>query len=241
MKNKGEIFLLQINVPNPGRFNSATFGTYTHPKSQKTIYLRNANGQALANGYTTSKLAETFDTSNVFEANVVIFLTDHPDKGTGFTLTNSRQEREAGNELLLKQINCEGIIYKMEHKELKVICASLGYTYDEERAFLLAKVVRKVRMEDKEKNIYGVDEVLRIMESKNAEVVFDIKEMLKHKIITKKESGIFVYGEFSLGLNLDQIALYLQENQDIYAGIKKDLRIETKKTEVEDEGLLDIK
>lgn len=112
----------------------------------------------------------------------------------------------------------------MDKSRLKVICASLGYTYDDDKNFLLAKIIKKVRQEDKKRGVFGVDEVKSIMDSKNAEIVFDIKEMLKYKIINKKPSGVYVYGEFSLGLNLDQIALYLQENQDIYAGIKKDLR-----------------
>ncbi len=224
MKNESEIFLLQVKVPNPRRFNSANFGTYTHPKTQKTVYLKNANGQLLANGYTTTRLAVTFNTAKPFEANIVQFLLDSPQNGVDFTLTNAREEKEKGNELLMRQIEVEGAIYQMDKSRLKVICASLGYTYDDEKNFLLAKIIKKVRQEDKKNKVYGVDQVKAIMDSKNAEIVFDIKEMLKYKVITKKTSGVYIYGEYSLGLNLDQVALYLQENQDIYAGIKKDLR-----------------
>lgn len=79
----------------------------------------------------------------------------------------------------------------------------MNYIYDEVKFYLIVKVIRKIRVEDKEKKVYGVDEVLVILEFKNVEVVFDIKEMLKYKIIVKKFLGVYVYGEFFLGLNLD--------------------------------------
>lgn len=238
---KGKIYLLEITVPKPERFNSRSFGTYTHPQTQKTVYLKNANGQALIGGFTASRLVMTFNTSKPYEANVVMFLMNHPDRGTVFTLKNTEEEKEKGNELLLRQIDVEGQVYNMDLKRLKTICASLGYTYDDEKPYLLAKIVRKIRQEDKEKEIYGVDEVISILKSKSTEIVFDIKEMLKHKIIVKKQSGVYVYGEFSLGLNLDQIALYMQENQDVYAGIKKDLRMSLKDSSQSNGELLDIK
>lgn len=236
MSNQSQgLWVLEAIVPKPERFNSMSIGTYTHPKNQKTIFLKNANGQQLAGGFTMDKLIHTLNPNKPFDAQVITFLNDHPKKGVDFKLTNTAEKKKAGEDLLMLQLEIEGKLKEMDYQTLKKICSLLNYTYNEPKNTLLAKLVRRVRTENKkDQTQHGVYKVKEAIESRNGDILFDLKEMLHHNLIKKKASGVYVYNEYSLGLSFDQMILYMDQNQDVYAGLKLELRKLRPQEEVED-------
>jgi len=243
-------FLLRIEgVKNERVFNSVQFGPYENKKTGKFVYLINPDGRVIDSGVIVSRLSSYFDVSFVKNAEIIRFLMGHPENmdngGTGFSLTDVNKTSENIDDDLIEELGLESKVLTLDTRKLKAIASALGLSYKGSKKKVQASVIRRIRQPQKvnNKQVPGYKSVAEIIDAKKTMVLLDIAQMEENLIITINNSGIYVHGNHTMGLSRDRVALYLQENQDLYSQLKRELRIklqEKGELETEEEGIISI-
>lgn len=245
-------FLLKIeNIRHERLFNTVQFGPYENAKTGKTINLINPDGRAVESGVIVSRITSYFDVEFVKNAEIVRFLMGHPENiengGQGFSLTDVNKLSDSIDDDLIKELELESRILTLDSRKLKGVASALGLSYKGAKKAVQASVIRRVRQEQivNEKKVPGYISVAKIVDAKKTMVLLDITQMEENKLITINNSGIYVHGNHSMGLSKDRVALYLQENQELYSQLKRELRLKLQeKGELEldpkDKGIVNI-
>ena len=235
-------FLLKIeNIKHERLFNTAQFGPYEHPKTGKTINLINPDGRAIESGVIVSRITSYFDVSFVKNAEIIRFLISHPENvengGQGFSLTDVNKASENYDDDLINELELESKILNLDSRKLKAVASALGLSYKGAKKSVQASVIRRIRQPQtvNNKSVPGYISVASIIDQKKTMVLLDIAQMEENLLITINKSGIYVHGNHSMGLSRDRVALYLQENQELYSQLKRELRIKLK-----EKGELDL-
>jgi hypothetical protein len=225
-------FLFKLeDVEFPERFNSRQFGPYTHPETYKTTYLLNADGRSVESGLILSSMNLLFDVKRIDHAQTVRFLLLHPENisngGVGFSLTDIEKESENQDTDLINELELEAKVMTLDLRKLKAVSSTLRLNYNLPKQNLKAQLVRRIRTAQpaaNNKTEPGYISVERIINSKKTLVLLDITQMLEYGIISINTSGIYVHGNYNLGLNPDQVVLYFEKEQALHGLLKTELR-----------------
>lgn len=224
--------IVDVKLKNLAFFNSRHYGNYT--KDGGIIQYLGPQGLPL-NGFTTSKIFINLTTDKIEDQRTIAFLMFHPENvangGNSFVLRNMDEERKnAVNHEMEEALVVQQILQK-KRKDLKAACAFLSLPFNESTEELKVSLLRRAKMDvpnganGSEKGYLGIK---KAFESKKSAMILVIREMLSYKIISINNSGIYVNGDISLGLNEDQVIVYLNANPEVYSLLKRTLN-DTKK------------
>ena len=235
-------FLFKIeDLKHETRFNSRQFGPYEDKKTGKTKYLINGDGRVIESGYITSRPTQLFDVKFIQNAEIVRYLMGHPENvangGSGFSLIDINEAAKSKDTHLLKELELESRVMTLSTRKLRALSAALNLNYNSDKKVLQANVVRRIRTEQINggKSTPGYISVEKLIDSKKTLLTLDISQMLEYGIIKINESGIYYNGNNNMGLNMDQVSLYLEKNNQLYGLLKKTLR-----ERLDAEGKLDV-
>lgn len=225
-------FLFKIeDIEFSERFNSRQFGSYEHPRSRKTTFLINADGNVIESGFIASQINLLFDVERIDHAQIVRFLQDHPENiangGIGFSLKDIEKEAETKDDDLIKELELESIVINLDSRKLKAVASALRLNYNLNKKALQAQVVRRIRTPQPisgGKTEPGYVSVERVINAKKTLILLDINQMVEYNLIQINQSGIYVHGNHNLGLNEDQVVVYFEREPALYSLLKNELR-----------------
>ena len=204
---------VQLLVKSPKRFGSITLSDYKDSRG-KLIKYTDINGETPGKYVITSPTME-FDYSDEYEKTLVDFIKEHPLAGNSYFVHDLKVNEEKEVEKLLGSADAILVASKMGIAETNDFARLCGIPLDADQDVIKARLIKMASVSPE-----------RFMEyyshpEKN-DLIF-LRKALDRKIITK-EKGVYKYNRTTMGLTEEATIVWLNENADIYALLKQELR-----------------
>jgi hypothetical protein len=246
------------NRMGPAGFSGRNLTNYIDPLTKRERGLYNLDGQ-LTNGYFIERQTTLFHPDeNPVDANILDWLVGHPkvfveqkhanldakyvaakESNPRITLVNLdyqdvvNLDEEDYIDKLVGKIVLDSGVHAIGIEKLRFILAKLNLQYRDD------KYVRNIDVEKPKLRKRLKDFVRRGMEQaklvnavldnlKEAQYEYEIKEMIRLNILLN-QGGIFKYEGEILGLNVDSVINYFNNNTDFYSQISQQLYLAIKK------------
>jgi len=208
---KKHIVLIKSN--NPSKFNYCKFGNYKDSKG-RNVNLVDVNDQ-MTNGYEMFQAVLSLDVNQKQDRRVYEFLKGHPLLRGRFTIEDLRASEEKNAEGALKSAEAITKATDLTINAMKDLAVLMGMDSDLDDTMLKAKIIQFANT--------SPDKFLSLTNDIDQEYRIFLKKAENKKVLTRV-NGVWKNGSLNIGLSDDQAIVWLKDNADIYALLRKQLR-----------------
>jgi hypothetical protein len=202
-----------IKARKPEKFNYCKFGNYKDRKG-KNVTLLDINDQEIP-GYEMFQAVLSLDISQKQDKRVYDFLKDHPLIAGKFTIEDLRANEEKNAEGALKSAEAITRATELSINEMKDLAILIGMDTDIDDTMLKAKIIQ-FSNETPDKFLSLIDDI-------DQEYRIFLKKALSKSVLAKV-NGVWKHGSANIGLSDDQAIVWLKDNADMYALLRRQLR-----------------
>ena len=205
--------IVLIKSKNPAKFNYCKFGNYKD-KEGRLKELFDINGQKIT-GYEMFHAVVSLDINNEYDKTLYEFLKDHPLIRGKFDIEDLRANEEKNAEGALKSAEAITKATELTMNAMKDLAILMGIDSDIDDIMLKAKIIQFANQTP--------DKFLSLTNDIDQEYRIFLKKALTKDVLTKV-NGVWKHGSVNIGLADEQAIVWLKENADIYALLRRHLR-----------------
>lgn len=207
---KKHIVLIKSNKPD--KFNYCKFGNYKDKKG-RNINLVDVNDQ-MTDGYEMLQAVLSLDINDKQDNRVYTFLKDHP-LISKFTIEDLRANEEKNAEGALKSAEAITKATDLSINAMKDLALLMGMDPDLDDTMLKAKIIQFANLKP--------EKFLDLTDDIDQEYRVFLKKAENKKVLTRI-NGVWKNGSLNIGLSDEQAIVWLKDNADIYALLRKQVR-----------------
>jgi len=208
---KRHIVLIKANKPE--KFNYCKFGNYKD-RQGRHVNLVDVNDQ-MTNGYEMFQAVLSLDINQKQDKRVYEFLKDHPLMKGKFIIEDLKANEEKNAEGALKSAEAITKATDLTMNAMKDLAILMGMDSDIEDTMLKAKIIQFANS--------SPDKFLSLTNDIDQEYRIFLKKAVAKNVLTKV-NGVWKHGSVNIGLADEQAIVWLKENADIYALLRRQLR-----------------
>jgi len=205
--------IVLIKSKNPQKFNYCKFGNYKG-KQGKNIELMDINDE-IVSGYEMFSAVVSLDISQKQDKRIYDFLKDHPLIKGQFTIDDMRANEEKNAQGALKSAEAITKATELTMNGMKYLAILIGIDSDIDDIMLKAKIIQFANQTP--------DKFLSLTNDIDQEYRIFLKKALAKNVLTKV-NGVWKHGTLNIGLADEQAIVWLKENADLYALLRRQLR-----------------
>tara|TARA_Y100001938_G_scaffold130185_1_gene185916 strand:+ start:527 stop:1300 length:774 start_codon:yes stop_codon:yes gene_type:complete len=209
-----------IKAKNPQNFNYCKFGNYKD-KLGRIVELIDINDQK-TEGYEMFNALVSLDINTKQDLRIYNFLKDHPLIGK-FKVEDVRASEEKNAEGALKSAEAITKATSLSMNAMNDLALLMGLEPDMDETMLKAKLIQYANT--------NPDKFLELTNDIDQEYRVFLKKAENKKVLTNV-NGVWKHGSLNIGLSDEQAIVWLKDNADVYALLRRQLR--TGKPAVED-------
>jgi len=208
---KRHVVLIKSN--NPSKFNYCKFGNYKDSKG-RNVNLVDVNDQ-MTDGYEMFQAVLSLNINEKQDKRVYEFLKGHPLLRGRFTVEDLKANEEKNAEGALKSAEAITKATDLTINAMKDLAILMGVESDIEDTMLKAKIIQFANS--------SPDEFLSLTNDIDQEYRIFLKKALSKNVLTKV-NGVWKHGSVNIGLADEQAIVWLKDNADLYALLRRQLR-----------------
>lgn len=208
---KRHVVLIKSN--NPSKFNYCKFGNYKDKKG-RNVNLVDVNDQ-MTDGYEMFQAVLSLNINEKQDKRVYEFLKGHPLLNGRFTIEDLKANEEKNAEGALKSAEAITKATDLTMNAMKDLAVLMGMDSDIEDTMLKAKIIQFANK--------SPEEFLSLTNDIDQEYRIFLKKALAKDVLTKV-NGVWKHGSINIGLADEQAIVWLKENADLYALLRRQLR-----------------
>jgi len=208
---KKHIVLIKSNRPD--KFNYCKFGNYKD-KQGRSITLVDINDQ-MTEGYEMFQAVVSLDINQKQDKRVYEFLKGHPLLSGKFQIEDLRANDEKNAESALKSAEAITKATDLTINAMKDLAILMGIDSEVEDTMLKAKIIQFANNTP--------EKFLSLTNDIDQEYRIFLKKALAKNVLTKV-NGVWKHGSINIGLADEQAIVWLKENADLYALLRRQLR-----------------
>lgn len=205
--------IVLIKAKNPDKFNYCKFGNYKD-RQGRNVNLVDINDQ-MTDGYEMVHAVVSLDINQKQDKRVYEFLKGHPLLMGKFEIEDLRANDEKNAEGALKSAEAITKATELTMNAMKDLAILMGMDSDIEDTMLKAKIIQFANS--------SPDKFLSLINDIDQEYRIFLKKALAKKVLTNV-NGVWKHGSLNIGLADEQAIVWLKENADIYALLRRQLR-----------------
>jgi hypothetical protein len=205
--------IVLIKSKQPEKFNYCKFGNYKD-KQGRNVNLVDVNDQ-MTDGYEMFQAVLSLDINEKQHKRVYEFLKDHPLMAGKFIIEDLRANEEKNAEGALKSAEAITKATELTINAMKDLAILMGMDSDLEDTMLKAKIIQFANQTP--------DKFLSLTNDIDQEYRIFLKKAVAKNVLTKV-NGVWKHGSVNIGLADEQAIVWLKENADIYALLRRQLR-----------------
>ena len=205
--------IVLIKSKNPKGFNYCKFGNYKD-RQGRHVNLVDVNDQ-MTDGYEMFQAVISLDINQKQDKRVYTFLKDHPLLSGKFIIEDLKANEEKNAEGALKSAEAITKATELTINAMKDLAILMGVDSDIEDTMLKAKIIQFANS--------SPDKFLSLTNDIDQEYRIFLKKALSKDVLTKV-NGVWKHGSVNIGLADEQAIVWLKENADIYALLRRQLR-----------------
>ena len=202
-----------IKSKKPDKFNYCKFGNYKD-RQGRNVNLVDINDQ-MTDGYEMVHAVVSLDINQKQDKRVYEFLKGHPLLMGKFEIEDLRANDEKNAEGALKSAEAITKATELTMNAMKDLAILMGMDSDIEDTMLKAKIIQFANS--------SPDKFLSLINDIDQEYRIFLKKALAKKVLTNV-NGVWKHGSLNIGLADEQAIVWLKENADIYALLRRQLR-----------------
>ena len=202
-----------IKSTKPEKFNYCKFGNYKDGQGRH-VNLVDVNDQ-MTDGYEMFNAVLSLDINQKQDRRVYEFLKDHPLLSNKFTVEDLKANEEKNAEGALKSAEAITKATELTMNAMKDLAILMGIDSDIEDTMLKAKIIQFANS--------SPDKFLSLINDIDQEYRIFLKKALAKEVLTKV-NGVWKHGSVNIGLADEQAIVWLKDNADIYALLRRQLR-----------------
>jgi len=207
---KKHIVLIKSN--NPERFNYCKFGNYKD-KQGRNVNLIDINDQ-MTDGYEMVQALISLDINQKQDKRIYEFLKNHPLIGK-FSIEDLRANDEKNAEGALKSAEAITKATNLTNNAMRDLAVLMGMDSDLDETMLKAKLIQFANKTP--------DKFLSLTSDIDQEYRVFLKKASNKKVLTRV-NGVWKHGSLNIGLSDDQAIVWLKDNADVYALLRRQVR-----------------
>ena len=208
---KRHVVLIKSN--NPSKFNYCKFGNYKDNKG-RNVNLVDVNDQ-MTDGYEMFQAVLSLNINEKQDKRVYEFLKGHPLLNGRFTIEDLKANEEKNAEGALKSAEAITKATDLTMNAMKDLAVLMGMDSDIEDTMLKAKIIQFANK--------SPEDFLSLTNDIDQEYRIFLKKALAKDVLTKV-NGVWKHGSINIGLADEQAIVWLKENADLYALLRRQLR-----------------
>jgi len=208
---KRHVVLIKSN--NPSKFNYCKFGNYKDSRG-RNVNLVDVNDQ-MTDGYEMFQAVLSLNINEKQDKRVYEFLKGHPLLRGRFTVEDLKANEEKNAEGALKSAEAITKATDLTINAMKDLAILMGMESDIEDTMLKAKIIQFANS--------SPDEFLSLTNDIDQEYRIFLKKALSKNVLTKV-NGVWKHGSVNIGLADEQAIVWLKDNADLYALLRRQLR-----------------
>jgi len=208
---KRHVVLIKSN--NPSKFNYCKFGNYKDSRG-RNVNLVDVNDQ-MTDGYEMFQAVLSLNINEKQDKRVYEFLKGHPLLRGRFTVEDLKANEEKNAEGALKSAEAITKATDLTINAMKDLAILMGVESDIEDTMLKAKIIQFANS--------SPDEFLSLTNDIDQEYRIFLKKALSKNVLTKV-NGVWKHGSVNIGLADEQAIVWLKDNADLYALLRRQLR-----------------
>lgn len=205
--------IVLIKSTKPEKFNYCKFGNYKD-RQGRSINLVDINDQ-MTDGYEMFQAVLSLDINQKQDERVYKFLKDHPLLSGKFIIEDLRANEEKNAEGALKSAEAITKATELTINGMKDLAVLMGIDSDIDDTMLKAKIIQFANS--------SPDKFLSLTNDIDQEYRIFLKKAVAKNVLTKV-NGVWKHGSVNIGLADEQAIVWLKENADIYALLRRQLR-----------------
>jgi len=205
--------VILIKSRQPKKFNYCKFGNYKDSRG-KNVYLIDVNDQ-MTQGYEMFQAVLSLDINQKQDKRVYEFLKDHPLLRGKFNIEDLKANEEKNAEGALKSAEAITKATELTMNAMKDLAILMGMDSDIEDTMLKAKIIQFANSTP--------DKFLSLTNDIDQEYRIFLKKALSKNVLTKV-NGVWKHGSVNIGLADEQAIVWLKENADLYALLRRQIR-----------------
>ena len=204
-----------VRVKKPKRFCFLGLGSsYKDPSDKgrrKTLY--DINGEIME--FTMTSPSIVFDISDEYDNQVFTWLKNHPSIDQHLIIEDTIQQEMIATESMIESAEAIQIAVGMSDKEILDFCKLTGIrTKDNSAEFIRAQVIK---LANDNPNKFS-----KVINDRDKDYRVFIEHAIDAKLINFV-NGTYKYNTETIGLTEDQVVLWLKDNKDIHALLRKEM------------------
>tara|TARA_R110000824_G_scaffold185008_2_gene365911 strand:+ start:175 stop:954 length:780 start_codon:yes stop_codon:yes gene_type:complete len=208
---KRHVVLIKSN--NPSKFNYCKFGNYKDSKG-RNVNLVDVNDQ-MTDGYEMFQAVLSLNINEKQDKRVYEFLKGHPLLKGRFSIEDLKANEEKNAEGALKSAEAITKATELTINAMKDLAILMGVDSDIEDTMLKAKIIQFANS--------SPDDFLSLTNDIDQEYRIFLKKALSKNVLTKV-NGVWKHGSVNIGLADEQAIVWLKDNADLYALLRRQLR-----------------
>ena len=202
-----------IKAKRPEKFNYCKFGNYKD-RQGRNVNLVDVNDQKTS-GYEMFQAVLSLDINQKQDKRVYEFLKDHPLMKGKFIIEDLKANEEKNAEGALKSAEAITKATDLTMNAMKDLAILMGMDSDLDDTMLKAKIIQFANT--------SPDKFLSITNDIDQEYRVFLKKAENKKVLTRI-NGVWKNGSLNIGLSDEQAIVWLKDNADIYALLRKQVR-----------------
>ena len=202
-----------IKANKPEKFNYCKFGNYKDVRG-KNVELVDINDNKVS-GWEMFQPVVSLDINETYDKRVYEFLQDHPLIKGNFIIEDLRDNEQKQAEIALKSAEAITTASSLSNKEMNDVSILLGFSPDLDELMLKANIIKFANS--------SPDKFLALTNDIDQEYRIFLKKAVAKNVLTKV-NGVWKHGSVNIGLADEQAIVWLKENADIYALLRRQLR-----------------
>ena len=205
--------IVLIKSKRPEKFNYCKFGNYKD-KQGRNVDLIDVNDQK-TDGYEMFQAVLSLDINGKQHRRVYEFLKGHPLMAGKFIVEDLRANEEKNAEGALKSAEAITKATELTENAMKDLAILMGLDSDLDGTMLKAKIIQFANG--------SPDKFLALTNDIDQEYRIFLKKALAKNVLTKV-NGVWKHGSINIGLADEQAIVWLKDNADLYALLRRQLR-----------------
>jgi len=205
--------IVLIKSKRPEKFNYCKFGNYKD-KQGRNVDLIDVNDQK-TDGYEMFQAVLSLDINGKQHRRVYEFLKGHPLMAGKFIIEDLRANEEKNAEGALKSAEAITKATELTENAMKDLAILMGLDSDLDGTMLKAKIIQFANG--------SPDKFLALTNDIDQEYRIFLKKALAKNVLTKV-NGVWKHGSINIGLADEQAIVWLKDNADLYALLRRQLR-----------------